>query len=103
MSIEPEYKASESSMMEHLLTDHPCASDIAELPDQQIQRLRSMLRNAIQQHIAPTDVYDAITRGFENVFGASVLAPPLAYNLSQPPKTKEEALLALMRELEGTE
>ena len=99
MSIESEYKASESSMMEHLLTDHPCVSDIAELPDQQIQRLRSMLRDAVQQRIAPTDVYDAITRGFENVFGASVSAPPLAYDLHQSPETKEEALLALMREL----
>ncbi len=74
MIIESDYEASESSMMEHLLTDHPYGMEIAKLPDAQIKRLRRMLHDAVQHRIAPQEVYDAITRGFERTFGA-VSAP----------------------------
>lgn len=102
MSIPSDYNASASAMMEHLLTDHAYATEIGQLPDKQIHRLRGMLDEAIKQHIAPDEVYAAITRGFERIFGASVFSPPLVYDLKEAPKTKEEALLALVRELEQT-
>ena len=99
MSVESEYGASASSMMEHLLTDHRFAREIAELSDDQINRLRTMLREAVEQHIAPQEVYDAITRGFESTFGASVSSPPLAYDLKEAAQA-EAALRALVRELD---
>jgi hypothetical protein len=86
-------------MMEHLLTDHTFAREIAELPDDQISRLWTMLHEAIELRIAPHEVYDAITRGFEGTFGSSVSSPPLAYDL----KEMEEVLLALVRDLEKTD
>jgi hypothetical protein len=85
--------------MEHLLTDHTFAREIAELPDDQINRLRAMLHQAVVLRIAPQEVYDAITRGFEGALGASVSSPPLAYDSKEAAKT-EEVLLALVRELE---
>jgi hypothetical protein len=99
VSVESNYDASASSMMEHLLTVHTFAREIAELPDDQINRLWTMLHEAVNHRIAPQEVYDAITRGFEEAFGASVTSPPLAYDL----KEMEEVLLALVRELEKTE
>jgi hypothetical protein len=102
VSIASDYSASASSMMEHLLTDHAYAKEIGQLPDEQINRLRGMLDEAVKQSIAPDEVYAAVTRGFERIFGASVSSPPLVYDLKEAPKTKEEALLALVRELEET-
>jgi hypothetical protein len=94
-----DYEATESSMMEYLLTGHAYSREIAELPDEQINRLRRMLHDAVIQRIAPQEVYDAITRGFQ-----AASSPPLAYELKETGvKTKEEALLALMRELEEAE
>ena len=99
MSIASDYRASVSSMMEHLLTDHTFAREIAELPDDQINRLRTMVHEAVKLRIAPQEVYDAITRGFEAASGASVSSPPLAYDLKEAAET-EQALFALVRELE---
>ena len=99
MSVEFEYGASASSMMEHLLTAHRFAREIAELSDDQINRLRTMLHEAVEQRIAPQEVYDAITRGFEGAFGSSVSSPPLAYDLKETADA-EQALLALVRELD---
>lgn len=63
MSIASDYSASASSMMEHLLTDHAYAKEIGQLPDEQINRLRGMLDEAVEQYIAPDEVYAAVTRG----------------------------------------
>ena len=100
MSVESNYDASASSMMEHLLTVHTFAREIAELPNDQIDRLRTMLHEAVKLRLAPQEVYDAITRGFEGAFSASISSPPLAYDLKEATKTNEEVLLALVRELE---
>jgi hypothetical protein len=84
--------------MEHLLTSHPYRREIAELPDREIERLKGMLRAAVQQAIPPEEVYDSITRGFDRVLGAAVSSPPLAYDLSEAAKTTE-GLRALLREV----
>jgi len=78
-------------MMEYLLISHPCRRQIAELPDQEIERLLGMLREAVNQAIAPQDVYDAIARGFERVSRAPVVSPPLAYNFNEVDKSEERA------------
>jgi hypothetical protein len=80
VSVASDYGASVSSMMEHLLTAHTFAREIADLPDDQINRLRTMLHEAVNLRIAPQEIYDAITRGFEEAFGTSVSSPPLAYD-----------------------
>ena len=104
MRLESDYSASVSSMMEHLLTDHAFAREIAELPDDQINRLRTMLHEAVKLRIAAQEVYDAIARGFDAVFVASVSSPPLAYDdFKEAAKTQQETLRALVRELEKTE
>ena len=99
MSVASDYGASVSSMMEYLLTDHAFAREIAELPYDQLNRLRTMLHEAVKLRIAPQEVYDAITRGFEGAFGSSVSSPPLAYDLKETADA-EQALLALVRELD---
>src|SRR4051812_39777445 len=86
-----------SAMMDHLLTDRTFARETADLPDDQINRLRTMLHEAVNLRIAPQEIYDAITRGFEEAFGTSVSSPRLAYDLKEADKT-EQALLALVRE-----
>jgi hypothetical protein len=86
-------------MMAHLLTDHRFAREIAELPDDQINRLWTLLHEAVKHRIEPQEVYDAITRGFAEAFGGSVPSPPLAYDLKEVAKL-EEVLLTLVRELE---
>ena len=98
MSIESNRGASVSSIMEYLLTSHPCRRQIAELPDGEIERLRVMLHEAVEQTIAPHEVYDAITRGFDNVLDPSVSSPPLEYDLKDVAETTE-SLLALLREV----
>ena len=44
-------EASELSMLEHRLTDHLYGREIAELPEEQINRLRRMLLSAVEQRI----------------------------------------------------
>ena len=62
-----------------------------------------MLSEAVQQGIEPEKVYEAITLGFERTSGVTVSSPPLAFDELQPAgKSKDEALLALVRELEDT-
>jgi hypothetical protein len=87
--------------MEDLLTSHPYRRQIAELPDEEIKRLRSMLHEAVNQAIPPREIYDAITRGFNGVLATSISSPPLAYELREAAKTKDN-LLALLREVEPT-
>ena len=70
-------------MMEHLLTIHPCQRQIAQLPNNDIERLREMLREAASLGFAPHQVYDAITRGFEQINGPLVASPPLADDWSE--------------------
>jgi hypothetical protein len=65
-------------MLEHLLTGHPCRRQIVQLPDNEIERLREMLREAANLRISPQQVYDAIGRGFERVYGPLVASPPIA-------------------------
>jgi hypothetical protein len=88
---------------EYLLTKHWFSREIADLPDREIERLRGMLSEAVQQRIEPKKVYEAITLGFERTLGITVSSPPLASDDLQPAgKSKEEALLALVRELDET-
>ena len=101
MSIESDGDASAFSIMEYLLTSHPYRKQIAELPDEEIERLRTMLHEAAKRTIPPREIYDAITRGFNSVLGISVSSPPLAYELREAAKTKDN-LLALLREVEPT-
>jgi hypothetical protein len=98
VSTASDYVASASSLMEYLLTSHPYRREIAELPDREIERLKGMLRAAVQQAIAPQEIYDAITRGFDRIYGTAVTSPPLAYDLREAAKTTE-GLRALLREL----
>ena len=58
-----------------------------------------MLREAINQRIEPEAIYEAITIGFERTLGVTVSSPPLASDDLQPAGKKDEALLALVREL----
>jgi hypothetical protein len=83
-----------------LLTKHWFSKEIAALPKNEIERLRAMLDEAVMQRIEPEEIYDAITRGFELSFGSSVSSPPLACDVNPPAKSKEEALIALVQELE---
>ena len=101
MSIESDGGANASSLMEYLLTSHLYRRQIAELSDQQIERLRAMLQESVEQTIAPREVYDAITRGFDRVLRTYVTSPSLAYDLSEAAKTKE-GLLALLQEVAPT-
>jgi hypothetical protein len=89
-------------MMAHLLTDHMFAREISELTDDQINRLWTLLHEAVKHRIVPQEVYDAITRGFAEAFGTSVHSPPLAYDLKEVAKI-DEVLLALVQEFEKTE
>ena len=77
MGIASDYGATAHAMLEHLLTSHPCAKQIARLPDKDIERLRGMLREAANNGTAPEDVHEAITQGFARVYGPLVASPPL--------------------------
>lgn len=102
--FEFDYEASASSILEYLLTKHWFSREIAELPDSEIDRLRDMLREAVNQRIEPQAIYEAITIGFERTLGVTVSSPPLASDdLQTAGKSKDEALLALVRELEETD
>ena len=103
MFFASDYEASASSILEYLLTKHWFSREIAELPDSEIDRLRDMLREAVNQRIEPEAIYEAITRGFEMTLGDAVSSPPLASDDLQPGgKSKDEALLALVREFKET-
>ncbi len=69
---------SASEMLEHLLTLHPCQRQIAALPDDQIDRLRELLKQAAAKNIGAQVVYEALTRGFQKLEGQT-LSPPLAF------------------------
>ena len=73
--------ASASEMLAHLLTLHPYSRQIAALPDNQIERLRGLLKQAAAMNISEQAVYDALTRGFQNVEEQTWSSPPLAYEL----------------------
>ena len=100
MSEALDYRASASSLFEHLLTEHPYRWEIAQLSNQQIERLRGMLHEAIEQRIPPEKIYESITRGFDQALDASVSSPPLASDLSDEVANNEKALMeALLREI----
>lgn len=63
-------------LLSYLLTGHSYRRQVSELPNEQIERLREMLHEALEQRISPTEIYDAITRGFDQAAGES--ASPLA-------------------------
>ena len=99
MSVAFDYQTSASSILEYLLTDHPYRWEIAQLSNRQIERLREMIHEAIEQRIAPEAIYEAITRGFEQVLGLSVSSPPLANDLREgDANTEMELMEALLRE-----
>jgi hypothetical protein len=100
VNVTLDYEASTSSIMEYLLTDHPYRWEITQLSNEQIERLRGMLHEAIEQRITPEDIYDAITRGFDQVLGVSVSSPPLANDFREEDANNErELMVALLREI----
>jgi hypothetical protein len=95
-----DYETSASSIMEYLLTDHPYRREIAQLSNREIERLRGMLHEAIEQRFTPQAIYDAITRGFDQALGESVSSPPLANDLREgDANTEMELMEALLREI----
>ena len=93
-------EASASSILEYLLTDHAYRWEIAQLSDKQIERLRGMLHEAIEQRITPDEIYDAITRGFDQTLGVCISSPPLANDLREGDANNEKELMeALLREI----
>ena len=100
MSVALDYEASPSSILEYLLTDHPYRWEVAQLSNQQIERLRGMLHEAIEKRIPPQKIYEAITRGFDQALGVSVSSPPLANDLREAHANNEKELMeALLREI----
>jgi hypothetical protein len=92
--------ASASSILEYLLTAHPYRWEIAQLSDQQIERLRGMLHEAIEQRITPEEIYEAITRGFDQALGEIVSSPPLANDMREGNANNDKELMeALLREI----
>ena len=93
------YEASPSSILEYLLTDHPYRWEIAQLSNREIERLRGMLHEAIEQRISPEEIYEAITRGFDQALGMSISSPPLANDWREGNANNEMQLMeALLRE-----
>ena len=90
MSVASNSGGSASSLLEYLLTEHSCRRQISELPNEQIERLREMLREALEQSISPAEIYDAITRGFDQASSASVPSPPLASDWTEPDGTNQK-------------
>ncbi len=80
-SVVPAAGSSVSEMLEHLLTRHPFRRQIAALPDDQIERLSGMLKQAVAKKIGEQDIYDAVTRGFQTLESPSFASPPLAFDL----------------------
>ena len=100
MNVAFDYEASVSSVMEYLLTDHPYRSEVAQLSNQQIERLRGMIQEAIELRISPEEIYEAITRGFDQASGKSVDTPPLVGDLNEADSNSDkERMEALLREL----
>jgi hypothetical protein len=100
VSVGFHYTASVSSILEYLLTDHPYRWEIARLPNPEIERLRGMLHEAVEQRIPPEEIYEAITRGFEQAQSVSVSSPPLADDLREQDAPNEKKLMeALLREI----
>ena len=100
MSVGFGYTTGVSSILEYLLTDHPYRWEIARLSNPEIERLRGMLHEAIEQRIPPEEIYEAITRGFEQAQSVSVSSPPLADDLREQDASNEKRLMeALLREL----
>jgi hypothetical protein len=86
---------SASEMLAYLLTLHPYCRQIAALPDNQIERLRGLLKQAAAMGIGEEAVYDALTRGFQNVEEQTWSSPPLAYELQDDGRRQrqDDALL----------
>ncbi len=100
MNVAFDYEASASSVLEYLLTDHPYRSEVAQLSNQQIERLRAMLHEALELRISPEEIYEAIRRGFDQALGKSVASPPLADDLSEADSNSDKELMeALLREV----
>ena len=89
--------ASASEMLAHLLTLHPYSRQIAALPDNQIERLRGLLKQAAAMGISEEAVYDALTRGFQNFEEQTWSSPPLAFELrdDETREHQDDALLKL--------
>ena len=100
MNVAFDYEASVSSILEYLLTDHPYRREIAQLSNRQIERLRGMLHEAIEQHITPEEISEAISRGFDQPLGDPVPSPPLANDMKEGHANNEKELMeALLREI----
>ena len=99
MSVASDYQVSTSSIMEHLLTKHPYRWEIAQLSTQ-IERLRQMLDEAVEQRIRPEQVYEAVTRGFDEALGVHMSSPSLASDMREGDAlTEKELMEALLREV----
>ena len=62
-----------------------------------------MLNEAIEQRIPPEEIYEALTRGFEQALVVSVSSPPLADDLREQDAHHEKELMqALLREISET-
>ena len=100
VSVAFDYEANAASIMEHLLTDHPYRWEIAQLSNRQIERLREIIHEAIEQSIPPREIYEAITRGFDQALGVSVSSPPFANDFRDEHANNERGLMeALLREI----
>jgi hypothetical protein len=104
----PEAVSSASEMLEHLLTLHICRRQIAALPDDQIERLRELLKQAAAKNLGEQAVYNAVTRGFQNLDQQIWLSPPLAFKFQssetrERPRAAAEGLgLSVLRSAQDT-
>ena len=88
---------SASEMLEHLLTLHPYRREIAALPDDQIERLRDLLKQAAAKNIGAHAVYDALTRGFQNPEQQTWASPPLAFEIQGDERPADEQEIPLLK------
>ena len=93
-SVKPVSSASE--MLEYLLTLHSCRRQIAALPDDQIARLRELLKQAVAKNIDEEAVYNALAVGFQNF--EQQTSPPLAFELGSSENLRLEASFAALNE-----
>jgi len=93
-SVKPVSSASE--MLEYLLTLHSCRRQIAALPDDQIARLRELLKQAVAKNIDEEAVYNALAVGFQKL--EQQTSPPLAFELGNSENLRLEALFAALNE-----
>ena len=82
-------------MLEYLLTLHSCRRQIAALPDDQIARLRELLKQAVAKNIDKEAVYNALAVGFQKL--EQQASPPLAFDGSSE-NLRLEALFAALNE-----